>query len=151
MDDAGVEDIPLIWRILLPLGPDLDSCFDSPFMGAPVPRRFHLLWLCVCWREQRELHRRLQSWYSEDLDAAPGSHKPLARRIGNYPGAIIEEDQAYRHDLSIIQRAAHRLLVLSIPLTRRYVLELRHQYRFFGVGDEVWIGDRNMGRGRDLS
>lgn len=150
MADLGLAGPPVLWRILLALAADPDAGYASPFVGATVPRRFHYLWRFVCRREHRRLRRRLQTWYSEDLDAAPGSHEPLARRVAAYPAAFAAEDRAYCADLSSIQRTAHGLLLVSMPLVRRHLDDLRHRYRFFGVGDEVWIDGQNLGRGQDL-
>ncbi len=150
MDSVANTTPPLIWRALLALGPDPDSLYHSPFVGSCVPRRLHLVWLFVCRREHRSLRRRLQNWYSEDLDTAPQSHEPLAARVAIYPTAIRDEQDAYRQDLSLIRRFVHRLLLLTMPLARSYLLELRYTYRFFGVGDQIWVGDQNLGRGRDF-
>ena len=71
--------------------------------------------------------------------------------MANYPTAIREEEDAFSRDLSLVQRLVHRLIVLSMLLARSYLLELRYTYRFFGVGDDIWVDDQNLGPGRDLS
>jgi hypothetical protein len=92
----------------------------------------------------------LENWYSGEFDAAPQSHRPLAARVANHPIVLRDEQLAYGQDLSLIQRFAHRLVLLSMPFARSYLLELRYTYRFFGVGDDIWVGDKNLGPGRDL-
>ncbi len=150
MDGSTDTLPPFIWRTLFSLGPDPESLFSSPFVGSQVPRRFHFVWLFVCRREQKTLRDRLENWYSGEFDAAPQSHRPLAARVAIYPIAIRDEQLAYGQDLSLIQRFAHRLLLLSMPFARTYLLELRYTYRFFGVGDDIWVGDKNLGPGRDF-
>ena len=49
--------------------------------------------------------------------------------------------------MSAIQRIWFKYCLMTLPLVRDFLDEMRYRYRFFGMGDEVWIGSERKGRG----
>lgn len=151
VDETSLKgQIPRLWRLASPFGPNLFEEYESEFLGCRIERLFYFVWRHVCLREERQLRKRVKDWYSEDLAAKPGSHKPLEQRVGKYPPMLREEERSYLRDLNAAQRLTFNLLVWTMPAAGDYLAELRYRYRFFGVGDEVWIGDQRRGRGKEL-
>ena len=143
-----MDQVPLPWRIGGPLGPDLASSYQSAFLECSIERLFYFVWRYVVVSEYRALQLRLKGWYSEDLAAKPGSHKPLEQRLSSYPALLREEEAAFIADLNGLQRLWFRCCVATMPFSHKYLDEIRYRYRFFGMGDEVWLGAERKGRGK---
>ncbi len=146
-DDLAPERIPAAWRVMSLLGPDLCSEYESDFLGCRIERLFYFVWRNVATREYKMLGKRLDNWYAEDLAAKPGSHKPLEQRRAKYPALMSGEAAAFAADLNAIQKVWFKLCLMTLPLARDFLDEMRYRYRFFGMGDEVWIGSERKGRG----
>ena len=60
---------------------------------------------------------------------------------------MVREESAFAAELSAIQRIWFKYCLMTLPLVRDFLDEMRYRYRFFGMGDEVWIGSERKGRG----
>ncbi len=129
------------------LGPDILSEYESDFLGCRIQRLFYFVWRHVVAREYKMLGERLDRWYDEELAAKPGSHKPVERRRAQYPDLMLREESAFAAELSAIQGVWFKYCLMTLPFVRDFLDEMRYRYRFFGMGDDVWIGPERKGRG----
>ena len=81
------------------LEPDILSEYESDFLGCRIERLFYFVWRHVVAREYKMLGERLDKWYSEELAAKPGSHKPVERRRTQYPGLMVREESAFAAEI----------------------------------------------------
>ena len=146
-EDKEPERVPAIWRVMSLLGPDFLSEYESEFLGCRIERLFYFSWRNVVTLEYKMLGKRLENWYTEDLAAKPGSHKPVEQRRSQYPSLMSGEEAAFAAELTFIQRIWFKYCLMTMPLARGFLNETRDRYRFFGMGDEVWIGTEQKGRG----
>ena len=145
--DLPLEKMPTVWRFMSLLGPGILSDYESDFLGCRIERLFFFVWRIVISREYKMLGKRLDNWYSEDLGAKPESHRPLEQRRSIYPALLRGEEAAFAAELNPIQRVWYRYCLITLPLASDYLDAMRYRYRFFGMGDEVWIGSEQKGRG----
>lgn len=150
IEPSFASQLPVLWRVFSPLGTSLVSEYRSEFLGCPIERLFYFVLRRVCAREFRLLRLRLKNWYSEDLSAKPGSHKPLERKLSRYPDLIKAEERAFSEGLGPVQRLWFRFLCVTSFAASGFLDEMRYRYRFFGIGDDVWSGGENLGKGLDL-